>query len=392
MTETNIIALPPAQRAAVVLKSEAAEKELRSMIERTAAITNVVDKNGRSEAHAAAMALKSARVDIEKAGKVAREDATAFSKAVIAEASRLAGISEPEEDRLIALRDGYDAKVAAEKAEKDRIEAERKAAIRAKIDAITGLAVKHAGSSSAEIHAVLSELAQRKVSDDEFGEFMDDALTAYDTTAHALLTLRGAAQEREAEAAERDRQAEEARKQAEADRLELEKLRAQQAEDARIRAEEAARVEAERAAERATAAKAQAEADRIAAQKHAEMDAARAALEKEIADMKAAHAAAAEVERKNAEAARQKAEAAEKLERDHEEALHMNACWVAPVPAPVEPEPEDEAEEIAAAAVAARPSDEEIAEVVAGYYGVTSLEAARWLAEIDHAALIGDLS
>lgn len=194
MTETNIIALPPAQRAAVVLKSEAAENTLRSIIKLTEAITNVVDKNGRSEAHAAAMMLKSARVEIEKTGKLAREDATQFSKAVIAESARLIGISEPEEDRLIALRDGYDAKVAAEQ-----------------------------------------------------------------------------------------------------------------------------------------------------------------------------------------------------LERDHEEALNMNECWVAPVP--VSAEPEALPEPIIYPPVETdRPTDLEIADLIADHYSVTALEAAQWLGEIDHAALIGDLS
>jgi hypothetical protein len=381
--EMSLTTLPPAQRAAVVLKSDAAEKDLRAMIERTAAITTVVDTNGRKEAHAAAMAIKGARVDIEKAGKTAREDATAFSKAVIAEAARLAAIAEPEEDRLLALRDNFDAKMAAEKAEKERIEAERKAGIRAKIDQISRLAVQHAGATSAALHDVLTELAKREITEEEFAEFTIEAQAALDTTAHALLTLRVAAKQREEEEAERKRQAEEQRKQAEADRLELAKLRAQQAEDARIRAEEVARIEKERAAERAAIAHAQALVDQEAAKQRAEEAAARAALEKKIAEMEAERAA-------EEDAKRQKAEADAKLVLDHEKALQMNASWVAPVLAPVEPEPEDEAEEIATAPV--RPSDADIARTVASFYCVPALDAARWLCEIDHAALIGDLS
>src|SRR4051812_22559589 len=114
----ELITLPPAKRAAVALKSEAAEAHLRELVSKTSAITNVVDLNGRDEAHRAGMMLKNARTTITATGKAAREDATAFSKAVIAEEKRLLEISADEEARVFSLRDAYDAKVAAEKAER----------------------------------------------------------------------------------------------------------------------------------------------------------------------------------------------------------------------------------------------------------------------------------
>ena len=55
--------------------------------------------------------------------KAARDDATRFSKAVIAEEARLIAIIQPEESRLKVLRDEWDAKEAREKAAK--AEAER---------------------------------------------------------------------------------------------------------------------------------------------------------------------------------------------------------------------------------------------------------------------------
>lgn len=379
-SKNEITTLPPAQRAAIALKSEGAEKQLRELVEKTSQITNVVDMNGRDEAHSAGMSLKNARVAITKTAKTAREDATKFSQAVISEEKRLLAISDAEEERVFKLRDDFDAKVAAEKAEKERIEADRKAGIMAKMNDITSLPIKYASANSTILHGVLSDLAQVFITEETFAEFTVEAQAALDTTAHALLTLRSAAQEREAEEAARQLEAEAARKQAEADRLELEKLRAQQAEDARIRAEEAARIEQERAAEREAVAKAQYEADRIAAKERAEAAAANAALEKQLADMKAALAAAEEDKR-------QKAEDAERLARDHEEALHMNACW----------KPVDDvsiAIEVAAelAVETGRPTDLEIADLIADHYSVTALEAAQWLAGIDHAALIGDLS
>lgn len=387
-SKNEITTLPPAQRAAIALKSEGAEKQLRELVAKTSQITNVVDMNGRDEAHSAGMSLKNARVAITKTGKAAREDATKFSAAVIAEEKRLLEISDAEEERVFKLRDDFDAKVAAEKAEVERIEAERKAAIRAKIDAITSLPLQYASANSTILHGALSDLAQVRVDEFEFIEFVVDAQTALDTTAHALLTLRSAAQEREAEEAARQLAAETARKQAEADRLELEKLRAQQAEDARIRAEEAARIEQERAAEREAAAKAQADADRIAAKERAEAAATNAALEKQLADMRAALAAAEEEKR-------QKAEAAAKLDRDHEEALYMDACWkprdVLQV-AIEAPQAIEQNEIVQVAPQRPRPSDLAILSVISSGFDVHPEVALDWLMTIDTQKLLRELA
>lgn len=70
------------------------------------------------ECHSAAMAATKARTAIVQAGKAARDDATRFSKAVIAEEARLIAIIQPEESRLKVLRDEWDAKEAREKAAK----------------------------------------------------------------------------------------------------------------------------------------------------------------------------------------------------------------------------------------------------------------------------------
>jgi hypothetical protein len=270
----DLIVLPPAKRAAVALKSEAAEAHLRELVAKTAAITNVVDKNGREEAHRAAMSLKNARVAIKNTGEVAREDAVAFQKAVVSEVARLAAITAAEEDRLFKLRDDFDAKVAAEKAERERIEAERKAAIRAKIDLIAALPVKHAAADSEGLNAVLAQLARITTTADEYAEFAAEASQAVETAAAALLELRNAARQREEAEAERQRKVE-------ADRLELERLRAEQ--EARAKAEREAAAERER--------QAQAERDRVEAERRAAAER-EAELQRQIAEMKAQLAAA----------------------------------------------------------------------------------------------------
>lgn len=256
--ETNLALLPPPERAVIVLKSKAAEKELREMIVRTAAVTNVVDQAGRQEAHGAYMMLKNARVAITNRGKVAREDAQAFSKAVIAEEKRLIEITEAEESRLQKLRDDFDAaekKRLEEEAERERV---RVNAIKEKIAGITGLAAGLAASSSKIITAALADLAKLEVTEQAFGEFADEARAAIDTTASALLQLRNAARDKE----EAARLAAEA---AEAERVRLEEQKRQQAAEAQRQAEEAERQRQER--ERLAAEERRIEAERLAQQR-----------------------------------------------------------------------------------------------------------------------------
>lgn len=229
-TGTEIATLPPAERAVIVLDSHKAEEQLRAMLTETADITEVKDKDSRTMAHNAAMKLKNARVAIEKTGKTARDDANAFSKAVIAEEKRLTAIITPEEDRLLALRNEYDRKVEEERQERERKERERVAAIRERIDAIKALPLDSANDTSEQLHATIHELMDLPIGDD-FAEFKEEAEAAKWDAISALQQLWDAATEREAAAA---RLAEEnARLQAERERIEAER----QAEEARIQAE-----------------------------------------------------------------------------------------------------------------------------------------------------------
>lgn len=228
-TGTEIATLPPAERAVIVLDSTKAEEQLRAMLTETADITEVNDKDSRTLVHNAAMKLKNARVAIEKTGKAARDDAQAFSKAVIAEEKRLKEIITSEEDRLFKLRDDYDKQVEAERLERERKERERVAAIRSQIDAIKALPMDSANDTSAQLHQTIHELTDFAIGDD-FAEFKEEAEAAKWDAIGALQKLWEAAIEREAAAARLAE--EEARLQAERDRLaaeraELEALRAQ---------------------------------------------------------------------------------------------------------------------------------------------------------------------
>lgn len=140
---------------------------------------------------------------------------------------------EPYETRFDkAIKDEEERKARA-KAEADRIEAERVAAIRAKIDAITALATVHANDSSEALKAVLVELAQRRATAEEFENFTGEAALAIEATGSALHVLYNGALAREQAEAERIRLAEEERAriaaQEEANKREQERLAAERA-------------------------------------------------------------------------------------------------------------------------------------------------------------------
>jgi hypothetical protein len=231
---TDIATLPPAERALIVLESTKTEEHLIALVVEAQPITVVNSPAGREQAHKLGMKLKNARVTIEKTGKAAREDAQAFSRAVIDEEKRLKGIIAAEETRIFALRDGYDAEVEAKKAAEAAAEAARIAAIKEKIDGVRNLPLSLAGETSEVIEAEMVALAAFTPSEEAFQEFTDECKTALSECILALddLLQRVKVQERAAAAA------------AEAQRIAEETLAA---ERAAIAAERAA-IDAERAA------------------------------------------------------------------------------------------------------------------------------------------------
>lgn len=303
MSDQTALTLP--QRAAAALGSAAHEKELVELAKKHTGIVAITNDDGLKDCHSARMELKNRRLAIEKAGKAAREDAQLFAKACIGEQNRLIGIILPEETRLQALQDAWEAKVEAEKQAKALAEQQRVATIGGRILDLELLPSRLVGEPIADLAAAIE-----KVADDEPSgwaqEFLERASAARDK---ALGTMRGMHAAAVAAAAEALRQAE---------------------ERARIEAEQKKIAEARAAFEaEQNAAKEKAEAEERERRRRAE-DEERAARERREAADREAQAARDEADRKAAEARREQEaraqaelERAAALRREQEEKAHQ---------------------------------------------------------------------
>ncbi len=364
------VAVSPAERAALALNSTQTERDLRELATKHAGIQAIKDKAGRDQAHGAAMEVKRARTTIERVGKEARDDATKFSKAVIAEQNRLIDIIITEEQRLLALRDAWDTeqekiREAAAAAERFRVEQ-----IQGRIEAIKAFeGMARNCRTSAAVQRLVDSL--EKVDLTGMDEFEDRAQHVFDEAKKELLlilTLR--------QIEEKDRARIKAEQEAEAARL-----AAERAELERLRAEAAARANAE--ADRLAQERATLEAARIAFEQrqraHEERERTElAAREAEsAAAAKAAADAAASAQRAlmtAGQAAKSAQQAAAGEFADH--ALMVEACDMQPVTASIEPTPEPvDADEMHP------PSAYDMVTIIAGRYSVLKETARDWLVE-----------
>jgi hypothetical protein len=327
------------ERAAVALGTSERENSLRLLVTQSESIIEIKNTAGRDQCHSAAMSLRTARTNIRKTGKDARDDATKFSKAVIAEEDRLVAIIEPEETRLIALRDEWDERVAAEKLAKLEAEARRIAAIREHIDDIRAIVPRCAGMTSDQIQTEIQDLVTLQIDVPRFAELTGDAELVRGEMLDKLRGMHAKALEAEAEARriaeesarlahERAAFEEEQRKaaaaRAEQERKDAEARAAREAEErARREAEEVARREKQAREDAERRAAIEAEEKRLAAER-AEMARRQAELDR------------AEAERREREekATREMAEAAANAERERvqRERAENRAALVAPEP------------------------------------------------------------
>jgi hypothetical protein len=261
-------------RAKIALRSTDHEPALVELAKQAADIIAIKNADGRTQVHGAYMVLKNRRTDIRRVGKEARDDATKFSKAVIAEEDRLVALIEPEETRLLKLREGWDTAVEAERREKVQAAQRRKDEIRAKLDELRAVPVNLVDAAPDRIANAIADMEAFEVVAAEFDDQLDAAHLARTDVLAKLRDMHATAVRRAEEAA-----------QLAAERAALAKQRAEQQE--RERQAAAARAEQERKDHEAREAE---EAQRREAQRKADeaMRAEREAHEKRMAEDRAA--------------------------------------------------------------------------------------------------------
>ncbi len=258
--------------------------------------------DGYEVVHKAKMEVKSRRIDVEKKRKELKEDALRYGQAIDAEAKRLTALLSPIEDHLETEEKVYLDQKAAEKAEKERIAAEK---YQARIDRLCSFGATFNGTMFNAYGNVISGKAIEAATDESFEEFIRKIAVAKEAD-----DLRRAEEERvrlEEEARiqqiKAEQEAERARLAEEAERLRLE-------EEARIQ-----QIKAEQEAERARLAE---EAERLRLEQEAIEKEKKRLEDEEKARLKAV--ADAETERlRQEELERVKKEAAEKAVKEAKE-------------------------------------------------------------------------
>jgi len=198
--------------------------------------------DGYEVVHKAKMEVKSRRIDVEKKRKELKEDALRYGQAIDAEAKRLTALLSPIEDHLETEEKVYLDQKAAEKAERERIAAEK---YQARIDRLCSFGATFNGTMFNAYGNVISGKAIEAATDESFEEFIGKIAVAKEAD-----DLRRAEEERvrlEEEARiqqiKAEQEAERARLAEEAERLRLEQ-EAIEKEKKRLEDEEKARLKA----------------------------------------------------------------------------------------------------------------------------------------------------
>ncbi len=212
-------ALSTIDRAKLALSSAKNETQLIELAGQSAGIVSITNAAGYAECHSARMRLKDTRIGIDCLGKLAREDAVQYGKAVISEKDRLIGFIFPEENRLSALQNAWDEAKEAEKAAKKKADDDRCSKIRSSIAAIVDLSRASTLQSSDHVRSVIEYAKSINISPEQFQEFSGQAERARKETLDMLDVI---LRDRVSMELEKERIA--------AERIELEKIRAQQAE------------------------------------------------------------------------------------------------------------------------------------------------------------------
>lgn len=295
------LALPKGAALATIFRAPGQVEALLGRItdEAKSLSADVATAKGRDAIRAMAFKVARSKTALDDAGKALNEDARRQINTVDAERRKI-------RDALDALKD----EVRAPLTKWEQAEAERVAALKARLERVQLAHEMLPPDATAEqIGALLSRVEGIAI-DDTWGEFIADAARFKDQAVATLRHMRDEKAQREAEAAELASLRAEAAAREEADRVAREQAEAdraaKEAEERRLRdIQEAATRAAQQAEERAKA-----EADRLAAEARAAADkAAREAQDREEALRRQIEEERQREERARADAIRAQAEA-----------------------------------------------------------------------------------
>lgn len=258
---------PPATAlAAVTLKAaalahfDAIEPTLRTLAEKYRAVAyDVATTKGMDAAKKARLDLReNGRYAVQRAERAVKDEVNDLKRVIAPKVESLIAIVQPVEDHVHGQITAQEEKLAAEKAERERIEANRKAKHEAGIATIRGYIAAAHGRSSEQIESGRTRLLGVMIGDD-WQEYREQAEAALTETLATLQSMHDTAKATEDAAAA-----------AEAQRIEQARVAAEQAAEAKRLADAAAelqrqqRAEAERLeAERAELARQRAELEAL---------------------------------------------------------------------------------------------------------------------------------
>jgi hypothetical protein len=195
------------QLSAVPAFTEIQQSMIRAVATFGAKVYDVSTPDGLAVAKADASDIKGYLKKLEASRKAAKQESLDYGRLIDSEAKR---ISEPVNAMLTPLAQ----MIADEEGKAARIEAERKAAITARIDAMTRRPPW--GATSGEIKSMI-EKVEAVVIDDLFCEYQDDAAVAKMTAVKELREMHAGAVANETAKADADRLRREAAERAKAD-------------------------------------------------------------------------------------------------------------------------------------------------------------------------------
>jgi hypothetical protein len=178
-------------RAKLALKSN--DTELIKLAEQSKDLVKIDNKENYTEIKNAENLLVKMRIAIKETGKLAREDANAYAKAVIAEEKRLLAFIEPEEERLKALRFAWDEAIRIENGKAFAIAEENRLRLLA-IDESVDVGLKF-GDGIAEIEKRIESVKAVDIESNELDEqnktrLKLKQLTSLNELANALVTAK----------------------------------------------------------------------------------------------------------------------------------------------------------------------------------------------------------